>query len=589
MDLLCRRVLPLLAGLCLAVLAVPAAWAQTADAAARRVALVVGNNNYAMAPLLNPINDARAMAEALQRAGFTVILRTDATQPEMTAAVREFGNRLKDGGPGTAGLFYFAGHGMQIRGRNFLIPVGANIEHEDEVGYQAMDAQAVLDKMESAGNGSNLMILDACRNNPFTRSFRSARQGLAQMDAPVGSVVAFSTAPGSVASDGTGTNGLYTAHLLRAMKQPGAKVEDVFKQVRMAVLRDTGGRQVPWEATSLVGDFYFSPPQPGDTSLAAAPALPPTDTSAKIDDALWSAVKDSSSSAELFAYLNRYPSGRHAREARQRLTDLVAPVPAPAVVTPEATLALPPGAPPDPPKDEGSDLASRREIDEILRWGDLNTARRPRGAQANSRGFALGDRYRWRTVDVRLDRYQGEHLWRIDGLSPDGQIVLNDPQSQLDAFGQVSRFTQERTGQWVEWSEPLPVADAAWKGVGYKRDVSTRLTVGGGSATSHWIDFSGTVKAVDTEMVKTPAGVFDAVRVEVNLRGRGSLQRPVSLTAAPSLVELRLVYWYVRGIGLPVASLWEERRDGSLEQQVRQELTAIDVQSAPPAVANARR
>ncbi len=585
MNILCRRVLLCLAGLCLLA---PAAWAQTAETAQRRVALVVGNNNYTAAPLLNPINDARAMADALQRAGFSVILRTDATQPEMTAAVREFGNRLKDGGPGTAGLFYFAGHGMQIKGRNYLVPVGANIEHEDEVSYQAMDAQAVLDKMESAGNGSNLMILDACRNNPFARSFRSGRQGLAQMDAPVGSVVAFSTAPGSVASDGTGVNGLYTAHLLRAMKQPGAKVEDVFKQVRMAVLRDTGGRQVPWEATSLVGDFYFSPPQPGDTALAAAPALPPIDPSAQIDDALWSAVKDSSSSAELFAYLNRYPSGRHARDARQRLTDLVAPVPAQAVVTPEATLNVPPGAPADPSNDVGTDLASRREIDEILRWGDVNTARRPRGVQANSRGFAVGDRYRWRTVDVRLDRYQGEHLWRVDGLSPEGLIELNDPDSKVDAYGQVVRFTLPRTGQWVEWSEPLPVADVAWKGVGYKRDVQSRLTVGVGSNTSHWIDFSGTVKAADTETVKTPAGVFDAVRVEVKLRGRGSLQRMVSLTPVPTLVELRLVYWYVRGIGLPVASYWEERHDGGLEQQVRQELTAIDVKSAPPAVANAR-
>ena len=170
---------------------------------ARRVARVVGNNAYAAAPLLNPVNDARAMAASLQAAGFAIILRTDATQPQLLAALREFGNWLKDGGPGTARLFYIAGHGMQVRGRNFLVPVGANIEHEDELAYQALDAQAVMDKMESADNGTHIVILDACRNNPFVRSFRSARQGLAQMDAPVGSMVAFSTAPGSVASDGS--------------------------------------------------------------------------------------------------------------------------------------------------------------------------------------------------------------------------------------------------------------------------------------------------------------------------------------------------------------------------------------------------
>ncbi len=135
---------------------------------------------------------------------------------------------------------------MQIKGRNYLIPVSVEIQREDEVAYQALDAQAVLDKMESAGNGTNLLILDACRNNPFARSFRSASPGLAQMDAPVGTLVAFATAPGSVASDGRGQHGLYTDHLLRSMREPGVKVEDVFKRVRAAVRKDSGGKQIPW-------------------------------------------------------------------------------------------------------------------------------------------------------------------------------------------------------------------------------------------------------------------------------------------------------------------------------------------------------
>ena len=117
---------------------------------------------------------------------------------------------------------------MQIRGRNFLIPVRSNIAHEDEVAYAAVDAQSVLDKMESAGSGTNIVILDACRNNPFARSFRSATQGLAQMEAPVGTLVAFATAPGRRAADGQGRNGMYNSHLLAAMKQPGLKVDDVF-------------------------------------------------------------------------------------------------------------------------------------------------------------------------------------------------------------------------------------------------------------------------------------------------------------------------------------------------------------------------
>ncbi len=221
----------------------------------KRLALVIGNAGYRDAPLANPVNDARAMAAALRDAGFDVIGRENAGHAEMLGLIREFGDRLKS--QGGVGLFYFAGHGMQIKGRNYLIPVGAQIEREDEVSAQAVDASQVLDKMESAANRLNVLILDACRNNPFARSFRSSQQGLAQMDAPLGTLVAFATAPGAVASDGESGNGLYTSHLLRAMRQPDVKLEDVFKRVRTDVLRDSQRRQVPWEATSLVGDFYF--------------------------------------------------------------------------------------------------------------------------------------------------------------------------------------------------------------------------------------------------------------------------------------------------------------------------------------------
>jgi uncharacterized caspase-like protein len=148
---------------------------------------------------------------------------------------------------------------MQVKGRNYLIPVAAQIEREDEVEFESLDANLVLEKLGSAGNRFNIIILDACRNNPFARAFRSAAQGLAQMDAPSGAVVAFATSPGSVANDGTGRNGLYTQHLIDNMHRTGLTIEDVFKQVRAAVRRDSGGKQTPWESTSLEGDFYFHP------------------------------------------------------------------------------------------------------------------------------------------------------------------------------------------------------------------------------------------------------------------------------------------------------------------------------------------
>ena len=235
-----------------------------------RHALVVGNANYSSAPLLNSVNDATAVAKVLEKAGFTVDLKVNASQKQLQDAVTAFGDRLKGGG---AGLFYFAGHGVQIKGRNFLMPVGSDIKREDEVPYKAVDVQQVLDKMETARNRINVVILDACRDNPFARSSRSNAGGLSQVDAPIGSLVAFATAPGSVASDGKGTNGLYTQHLLANIERPGLSIEEVFKRVRLGVRLDSNGGQVPWESTSLEGDFAFFAPT---VSAKAGPTvLPP--------------------------------------------------------------------------------------------------------------------------------------------------------------------------------------------------------------------------------------------------------------------------------------------------------------------------
>lgn len=236
-----------------------------------RHALVVGNASYSTAPLLNSTNDASAVAKALEKAGFKVDLLLNADQRRMQEAVRVFGDRLKAGG---AGLFYFAGHGVQIKGRNFLMPVGSDIRREDEVPYKAVDVQQVLDKMETARNRINVVILDACRDNPFARSSRSGSGGLSQMDAPIGSLVAFATAPGSVASDGKGSNGLYTQHLLANLEKPGLPIEEVFKRVRLGVRLDSNGQQVPWENTSLEGDFYFFPPAPTVRAGAGTLATP---------------------------------------------------------------------------------------------------------------------------------------------------------------------------------------------------------------------------------------------------------------------------------------------------------------------------
>jgi uncharacterized caspase-like protein len=249
-----------------------------ADASSsRRIALVIGNGSYTNAPpLKNPPNDARDMAAALSTLGFDVASGINLSQPEMKRLIREFGQKLKAGG---AGLFYYAGHGVQLKGRNYLIPVDADIQSEAEAEDQGVDVNLVLNYMDDAQNGLNLVIMDACRNNPFARSFRSAENGLAQVDAPTGTLIAYATAPGRVAADGVGTNGLYTAALLKMMRVPGLSVLEMFMRVRAEVMKQTGNKQVPWESSSLVGNFYFLERKSSQEVTQAPQEIPQTDLS----------------------------------------------------------------------------------------------------------------------------------------------------------------------------------------------------------------------------------------------------------------------------------------------------------------------
>jgi formylglycine-generating enzyme required for sulfatase activity len=258
--------------------------ATSALAMETRIALVIGNSEYASGPLPNPANDAKLMADSLSALGFEVIARRNADQITMKRAIQEFGARLEKGGPGAVGLFYYAGHGVQLNGRNYLIPTTARIDREGDVEIEAVSADWVIEQMRYARNGLNIVILDACRNNPFTRSMRSADRGLATMDAPAGILIAYSTAPGAVAADGSGRNSPYTEALTQAMRNLHEPVEQVFKHVRVGVMGATSGKQVPWESSSLTGDFYFAAApttvrEPAsEPAAAAAPSLPKPDS-----------------------------------------------------------------------------------------------------------------------------------------------------------------------------------------------------------------------------------------------------------------------------------------------------------------------
>ena len=320
-------------------------WAST------RVALVVGNGGYdpSNAPELpNPVNDARLMATSLESSGFEVRLVTDADQAAMKKAIKAFGKRLVQAGGDAVGLFYFAGHGIEDEGHNYLIPLGAEIESEVDFHTDAVLMDWVLARMERAGNRLNVVILDACRNNPFEGK-RGASQGLAQMNAPSGTLIAYAAAPKQVADDGEGENSPYTAALAEALVVPGLKIEDVFKRVRVAVEEATNGKQTPWENSSLRGDFYFVPeaedPPPPEPAPTTVTDPPPTElTREQLAARAYEASERVNTVSSYRLFVERYPDTLYAKLAEEQIRKLegIVTPPAPSPEEVEASLGLTP-------------------------------------------------------------------------------------------------------------------------------------------------------------------------------------------------------------------------------------------------------
>lgn len=227
----------------------------------KRYALVIGNSNYGkeIGLLKNPLNDATDVATELRKSNFEVQLVTNATYVQMREAMRKFHEKLTNGPRDqTVGLFYYAGHGVAYQDENYLVPIDAEVKFEDDIARMCFPVQRmVLGNMERSNSRMNIVILDACRNNPFPATSRSISSGLGEMKRARGSFIAYATSPGSVASDGSGRNGLYTQELLKALRKPGLSIEQVFKEVRMNVLRLSGDKQYTWDSSNIIGEFYF--------------------------------------------------------------------------------------------------------------------------------------------------------------------------------------------------------------------------------------------------------------------------------------------------------------------------------------------
>ncbi len=325
----------------------------------KRVALVIGNSAYRnVGRLDNPANDAKLLSDTLRALGFTLVgggAQLDLDKPAFDRIVQAFGAQLAGA---DVGLFYYAGHGVQVRGENYLIPVDANPTKEADVDFQMLDTNLVLRQMEGAGTRLNIVILDACRNNPFggrslavgrardaeNDRMRDTGGGLAQMQAPEGTLISFATQPGSVAQDGADGNSPYARALADTIRKPGLGIFDAFNQIGLQVKRATKGVQQPWVSSSPIdGAFYFVPP--GGAVSPPAAAGPPA------DEIAWSYLKGTTDVRALRQFADEFPQGAHRSEAQARITALeqeaerqrVAALTPPATSVPAPALAAPVG------------------------------------------------------------------------------------------------------------------------------------------------------------------------------------------------------------------------------------------------------
>jgi uncharacterized caspase-like protein len=281
---------------------------KTVSASAPRLALVIGNANYTkLGRLANPANDARLVAEKLRQLGFDVTQKADRDLKGMSDDVEQFARSIKERGKDTVSVLYYAGHGLESDGANYLVPVSADLKRKSDVAPQSLSVRRIADKLSSAGNGLNILILDACRDNPFPESIAPRGvTGLVPMGAVYGVFIASATGSGKTALDGDDGHSPYTSALAEAITAPGEKLEDVFKSVRRQVRLSTGEQQIPWESTSLELDFYFVPPAPPPSPAAQ----------------LLAAAKETQNPALFDLLLERFADSPEAPEARSALATL---------------------------------------------------------------------------------------------------------------------------------------------------------------------------------------------------------------------------------------------------------------------------
>ena len=417
-----------------------------------RVALVIGNAAYPGAPLANPVNDARAMGETLRGLGFSVIELRDGGKAQMDQAITRLRDALK--GKQAVGMLYYAGHGLQVDWRNYMVPVDARLSSAADVPTQTIDLNTVIEVFKTSGDRMNILVLDACRDNPFSGT--ASGKGLAQMDAPSGTFLAYATAPGNVAEDGDEkkANGLYTRYLLEELKKPSTRIEDVFKRVRLNVRQASQGRQIPWESTSLEDDFYF---RPGTT-----PKVEPDEAAFALEGGIWEKSRQANTAEAYVDYLRQYPSGMFSEIAQSRLDRLQKPI-----VTPKFR--------------EGDALAN-----------DTTTER-----------FRVGDSYEYQIKGIG-PRSKGDSTprMRVSAIKDD-VVEVNGGARTFDRLGNI----QSRRDKVWEDAQFFPAQYQTGKRWSLRVQLET-------DQRDDTVSMQARISA--RERIRVPAGEFDVYRVDIS-------------------------------------------------------------------------
>lgn len=447
--------------------------------AEKRVALVIGNAAYLGVPLTNPVNDAEDVAAKLRARGFEVVERKNLKTSQIGRTLREFRSKLSQG---SVALVFYAGHGLQIKGENYLPTVDADIEGEEDVPNQSLSVKQLLDVLDESKTRLNLVFLDACRNNPYNRRFRSAGSGLAKETPPSGTLISFATRPGNMASDGKGRNGLYTENLLKVMDVPNQPIELALKQVVSGVKLASKGQQEPWMEGSIEGEFHFLyQARPQSNALTGASGAAQQEA---INRAVEDAVKRTNEQAsreraEMQASMERILKEALARqnaqlEAERRQRDERVPPPA---ATPPTTASISP-----------------TPTSKSLTTGEIA-------------GIAQGDEWEYVSRDKRFGKKDRKLVLRVKAATKDGVL------EEIEWDGR-------RASEWVFGSKPMAVGAPNeaeflfaphWDGTAFKT-----LTVEGGSGicTSAGYRCELRIEKQGAERITVPAGTFDTIRMD---------------------------------------------------------------------------